>query len=75
MSRTNCLRPSSGFCLNLRVRMVNSTMASTSNIANTQQTEKQTNPLLGRKQFVLDIIHPGLANVSKKDLAAKLASR
>merc|ERR550514_901961 len=32
------------------------------------------NPLLGRKQFVLDIIHPGLANVSKKDLAAKLAS-
>merc|ERR1712137_330660 len=32
------------------------------------------NPLLGRKQFVLDIIHPGLANVSKKDLAAKLAT-
>merc|ERR1712070_282994 len=32
------------------------------------------NPLLGRKQFVLDIIHPGLANVSKKDLAQKLAS-
>merc|ERR1719272_2139073 len=27
MSRTNCLRPSSGFCLNLRVRMVNSDMA------------------------------------------------
>merc|ERR1711870_204399 len=32
------------------------------------------NPLLGRKQFVLDIIHPNLANVSKKDLATKLAS-
>merc|ERR1711918_318491 len=28
----------------------------------------------GRKQFVLDIIHPGSANVSKKDLAQKLAS-
>merc|ERR1719395_246612 len=25
-------------------------------------------------QFVLDIIHPGMANVSKKDLATKLAS-
>mmetsp|Transcript_21976 Transcript_21976/g.61587 ORF Transcript_21976/g.61587 Transcript_21976/m.61587 type:complete len:131 (+) Transcript_21976:72-464(+) len=32
------------------------------------------NPLLGRKQFVLDIIHPGMANVSKKDLSTKLAS-
>merc|ERR1712039_12149 len=32
------------------------------------------NPLLGRKQFVLDIIHPSMANVSKKDLATKLAS-
>ena len=31
------------------------------------------NPLLGRKQFVLDIIHPTSANVSKKDLATKLA--
>merc|ERR1711972_129710 len=31
------------------------------------------NPLLGRRQFVLDIIHPSLANVSKKDLATKLA--
>merc|ERR1719161_3277667 len=31
------------------------------------------NPLLGRKQFVLDIIHPSMANVSKKDLATKLA--
>jgi small subunit ribosomal protein S24e len=32
------------------------------------------NPLLGRKQFVLNVIHPGMANVSKKDLATKLAS-
>mmetsp|Transcript_73918 Transcript_73918/g.149494 ORF Transcript_73918/g.149494 Transcript_73918/m.149494 type:complete len:131 (+) Transcript_73918:62-454(+) len=32
------------------------------------------NPLLGRKQFVLDVIHPGMANVSKKDLAEKLRS-
>eukprot|EP00929_Paragymnodinium_shiwhaense_P023190 TRINITY_DN1458_c0_g2_i2.p2 TRINITY_DN1458_c0_g2~~TRINITY_DN1458_c0_g2_i2.p2 ORF type:complete len:133 (+),score=49.89 TRINITY_DN1458_c0_g2_i2:62-460(+) len=41
----------------------------------TVRTRKfKQNPLLGRKQFVLDIIHPGLANVSKKDLAAKLAS-
>merc|ERR1711879_1076726 len=32
------------------------------------------NPLLGRKQFVLDVIHPSLANVSKQDLAKKLAS-
>mmetsp|Transcript_45770 Transcript_45770/g.129455 ORF Transcript_45770/g.129455 Transcript_45770/m.129455 type:complete len:132 (+) Transcript_45770:63-458(+) len=32
------------------------------------------NPLLARKQFVLDIIHPGMANVSKKDLASKLAT-
>merc|ERR1711920_537831 len=32
------------------------------------------NPLLGRRQFVLDVIHPGMANVSKKDLASKLAS-
>ena len=31
------------------------------------------NPLLGRKQFVLDIIHPGVGSVSKKDLATKLA--
>eukprot|EP00449_Zooxanthella_nutricula_P031634 CAMPEP_0198491116 /NCGR_PEP_ID=MMETSP1462-20131121/2573_1 /TAXON_ID=1333877 /ORGANISM="Brandtodinium nutriculum, Strain RCC3387" /LENGTH=120 /DNA_ID=CAMNT_0044219703 /DNA_START=60 /DNA_END=419 /DNA_ORIENTATION=- len=41
----------------------------------TVRTRKfKQNPLLGRKQFVLDIIHPGLANVSKKDLGTKLAS-
>ncbi|CAK9001330.1 unnamed protein product [Durusdinium trenchii] len=34
----------------------------------------QNNPLLGRKQFVLDVIHPGMANVSKKDLAEKIRS-
>merc|ERR1719469_463326 len=27
MSKTNCLLPSKGFCLNFLVRMVNSTMA------------------------------------------------
>eukprot|EP00747_Dinoflagellata_sp_TGD_P161558 gnl/TRDRNA2_/TRDRNA2_178128_c0_seq1.p1 gnl/TRDRNA2_/TRDRNA2_178128_c0~~gnl/TRDRNA2_/TRDRNA2_178128_c0_seq1.p1 ORF type:complete len:133 (+),score=43.60 gnl/TRDRNA2_/TRDRNA2_178128_c0_seq1:84-482(+) len=32
------------------------------------------NPLLGRKQFVCEVIHPGMANVSKKDLATKLGS-
>mmetsp|Transcript_156964 Transcript_156964/g.278496 ORF Transcript_156964/g.278496 Transcript_156964/m.278496 type:complete len:134 (+) Transcript_156964:86-487(+) len=41
----------------------------------TVRTRKfKQNPLLGRKQFVLDVIHPGSANVSKKDLATKLAS-
>eukprot|EP00439_Symbiodinium_sp_Y106_P005338 s8593_g1.t1 len=33
----------------------------------------QTNPLLARKQFVLDVIHPSMANVAKKDLTEKLA--
>ncbi|KAI7846049.1 hypothetical protein COHA_000415 [Chlorella ohadii] len=32
-----------------------------------------TNRLLGRKQFVLDVLHPGKANVSKADLREKLA--
>merc|ERR1712060_229075 len=41
----------------------------------TVRTRKfKQNPLLGRRQFVLDIIHPGMANVSKKDLSTKLAS-
>mmetsp|Transcript_21143 Transcript_21143/g.36263 ORF Transcript_21143/g.36263 Transcript_21143/m.36263 type:complete len:128 (-) Transcript_21143:104-487(-) len=31
------------------------------------------NPLLARRQFILDIIHPGKANVSKADLRAQLA--
>ena len=34
----------------------------------------KTNPLLGRRQFVCDVIHPGMASASKKDLASKLAS-
>merc|ERR1719331_14938 len=33
------------------------------------------NPLLARKQFVVDVIHPNLANVSKKDLSEKLAAQ
>merc|ERR1712100_386795 len=32
-----------------------------------------TNRLLQRKQFVVEVIHPGLAGVSKKDLQEKLA--
>lgn len=31
------------------------------------------NPLLGRRQFVIDVLHPGLAGVSKDDLREKLA--
>lgn len=30
------------------------------------------NPLLQRKQMVVDILHPGLANISKSDLRDKL---
>eukprot|EP00043_Microstomoeca_roanoka_P020623 m.253516 g.253516 ORF g.253516 m.253516 type:complete len:131 (+) comp17204_c0_seq1:156-548(+) len=33
-----------------------------------------TNRLLSRRQMVVDVIHPGLANVSKADLRTKLAS-
>jgi small subunit ribosomal protein S24e len=33
----------------------------------------QTNRLLQRKQFVVDIIHPGRPNVSHKELGEKLA--
>ena len=32
-----------------------------------------TNRLLQRKQFVLDVLHPGRANVSKTELSEKLA--
>eukprot|EP00178_Gracilaria_changii_P009586 TRINITY_DN2793_c0_g1_i2.p2 TRINITY_DN2793_c0_g1~~TRINITY_DN2793_c0_g1_i2.p2 ORF type:complete len:132 (+),score=34.33 TRINITY_DN2793_c0_g1_i2:3-398(+) len=32
-----------------------------------------TNRLLARKQFVVEVLHPGLANVSKKDMREKLA--
>ena len=31
------------------------------------------NPLLGRRQAVVECIHPNKANVSKKDAAAKIA--
>jgi len=31
------------------------------------------NPLLGRKQMVVDILHPGRANISKDELRDKLA--
>merc|ERR550534_3264716 len=32
-----------------------------------------SNPLLGRRQFVVDVLHPGKGNVAKEDLAKKLA--
>ena len=32
-----------------------------------------TNRLLSRKQFIIDVLHPGAANVSKADLKEKLA--
>eukprot|EP00742_Colponemidia_sp_Colp-10_P000012 GILJ01000015.1.p1 GENE.GILJ01000015.1~~GILJ01000015.1.p1 ORF type:complete len:133 (+),score=24.12 GILJ01000015.1:64-462(+) len=32
-----------------------------------------TNRLLARRQFVIDVIHPGQANISKKDLKEKVA--
>lgn len=34
-----------------------------------------TNPLLNRRQFVLDVLHPNRANVSKTELREKLAQR
>ncbi|CAD7968186.1 unnamed protein product [Amoebophrya sp. A25] len=41
----------------------------------TVRTRKfKNNPLLGRKQFVVDVVHPGAANVSKKDIVDKLAT-
>ena len=36
-------------------------------------TQGSRHSLLGRKQFICDVIHPCSGNVSKKDLAAKLA--
>jgi small subunit ribosomal protein S24e len=33
-----------------------------------------SNPLLGRKQMVIDVIHPGRANVAKTELKARLAA-
>jgi ribosomal protein S24E len=32
------------------------------------------NPLLGRKQFVVDILHPGRPNIAKDELREKLAT-
>jgi small subunit ribosomal protein S24e len=42
-------------------------------MSTTLRTRKfMTNRLLQRKQFIIDVIHPGLANVSKADLKEKL---
>ena len=40
----------------------------------TRTRRVKTSPLLSRRQFVFDVIHPGMASASKKDLASKLAS-
>jgi small subunit ribosomal protein S24e len=41
----------------------------------TVRTRKfMSNRLLARKQFVVDVIHPGRATVSKSDVASKLGS-
>lgn len=41
----------------------------------TVRTKKfKSNPLLGRKQFVIDVLHPGQANVSKEAVTEKLAA-
>uniref|UniRef100_A0A0G4FHI6 40S ribosomal protein S24 n=1 Tax=Chromera velia CCMP2878 TaxID=1169474 RepID=A0A0G4FHI6_9ALVE len=34
----------------------------------------QSNPLLQRKQFCIDVMHPNQSTISKKDLQGKLAS-
>ncbi|KAK1442731.1 40S ribosomal protein S24 like protein [Babesia gibsoni] len=34
-----------------------------------------TNPLLSRKQFCVDVLHPGRANVSKNDLRDRIAKQ
>ena len=40
----------------------------------TLRTRKfMTNRLLGRRQFILDVLHPGRANVPKAELREKLA--
>lgn len=33
------------------------------------------NPLLSRKQMVIDVIHPGVANVSRKDLQETISKK
>jgi|Transcript_7003 small subunit ribosomal protein S24e len=45
-----------------------------SNTSCTLRTRKfMTNRLLARRQFILDVLHPGRANVPKKELQEKLA--
>ncbi|KMZ68012.1 40S ribosomal protein S24 [Zostera marina] len=48
-------------------------MADTKSV--TIRTRKfMTNRLLSRKQFIIDVLHPGRANVSKADLKEKLGT-
>jgi len=61
--------------LRRRVQLHLPTMAdSKTSTAVTLRTRKfMTNRLLSRKQFVLEVIHPGRANVSKAELKERLA--
>ena len=44
-------------------------------MACTLRTRKfMTNRLLSRRQFIVDVLHPGRANVSKAEIKEKLAS-
>merc|ERR1712216_514085 len=49
-------------------------VATMSNTSCTLRTRKfMTNRLLARRQFILDVLHPGRANVPKSELREKLA--
>merc|ERR1711935_259196 len=49
-------------------------VAKMSNTSCTLRTRKfMTNRLLSRRQFILDVLHPGRANVPKSELREKLA--
>merc|ERR1712193_138725 len=48
-------------------------MGNMSNSVTVRTRNFMSNPLLSRRQFLLDVIHPGIANVSKADLRKTLA--
>ncbi|MQL75804.1 hypothetical protein Taro_008181 [Colocasia esculenta] len=48
-------------------------MADTKAAVTIRTRKFMTNRLLSRKQFVIDVLHPGRANVSKAELKEKLA--
>ncbi|KAH0850149.1 hypothetical protein HID58_095732, partial [Brassica napus] len=56
------------------LRLITGAIATMAEKAVTIRTRKfMTNRLLSRKQFVIDVLHPGRANVSKAELKEKLA--